>query len=186
MIYDLISKLFVKIISIIIVKDEFYKQYLRGLDEWAFKLLVERINRYIIEDNTKNDEFAILVIDSAGDKVDNERRKQIESYMKYGTGVGWEEYPERVIETPFIVKSNIHNGVQLVDAIAYLIRRYTGKCLGINPDSFFNKNCDYFMKQIVKNFYGYMYNLKYQNVNEKGIKFFPNSTKIPINFWDVF
>jgi len=167
---------------VVIIKEEFYKEYEEGLDKWAFELLVERINRFVIE----KDECAILVMDSVDPEIDNERMKETEFFMKNGTGHGWEEYPENVIETPFIVKSNIHSGVQLVDAVAYLIRWYTRKCLGINPGAFFNKHCDGFMKLIMDRFYGNRYGEGFPPVNDNGIKFFPNSTQIPSSFWDIF
>ncbi len=180
--YGLISRLWGKIICLIIIKEEFYKEYEKGLDKWAFELLVERVNRFVIE----REECALLVIDPVDSETDKERRKEIEVFMKKGTGHGWEEYPENVIETPFIVKSNIHSGVQLVDAIAFLIRWHTRKCLGINPGAFFNKHCDGFMKLIMDRFYGNRYGEAFQPVNDNGIKFFPTSTQIPSTFWDIF
>jgi len=62
-IYYLVSDLFIKIMTVIIVKEDFYTIYPNGSpSKWAFELLVERINRYVERDS--EGEFALLVMDS--------------------------------------------------------------------------------------------------------------------------
>lgn len=177
-IYMLISGLFIKIMAVIIIKEDFYKLYQNDLSKWAFELLVERINRYVKEKGIND--FGLLVMDSVDIKVDYEKRKQIVEFMTRGTGHGWEEYPEQIINSPFIVSSELHNGVQIADAVVYLIRWYTRKVYGFNPNAFFHQYSGDFMKLIAPKFY------KYPNVRSNTIKFFPTNTNIPSSFWSIF
>lgn len=181
-IYKFISKLFIKIITVIIKKDIFYEEYKEGLAKWAFELLVERLNRFVVYNHPDKDQHIMVVMDSVNKDFDEDKRKEIESFMEYGTGHGWTEYPEQVIETPFIVDSKIHNGVQLADAIAFLIRRYAMKYFDITPNAFFNRYCDNLMALLDAKFYRYdSYSLK-----DHGITFFPRKTSVKEEFWDVY
>lgn len=182
-IYLKISTLDIKIISSIILKDEFDKMnYSNTINEWAFTLVVERLNRYIEHFYPVNSrQYVLLIMDSINKFEDNKRREQIQELMLCGTGHGWKEYPEYIIETPFFVSSRFHNGIQLADSIAYLLRRYVRKVLNINPDSYFNKYCVPLMKYISPLFDGYPI-----LVNNIGIKIFPHKYSIKKEFWDVF
>jgi len=178
-IYYLVSDLFIKIMTVIIIKDDFYASYPNDNPaKWAFELLVERINRYLKKDS--EGEFALLVMDSVDPKTDNAKRDQILEFMDRGTGHGWEEYPENIINSPFIVNSELHNGVQIADAVVYLIRWYTRKVYGINPNAFFHQYSEKFINIMKYKF------LDYSNIGTNTIKFFPTSTKVPENFWDIF
>ena len=177
-IYMLISRLFIKIMAIIIIKEDFYKLYQSDLSKWAFELLVERINRYVKKDGTN--EFGLLVMDSVNIKADNEKHKQIVEFMTRGTDHGWEEYPEQIINSPFIVSSELHNGVKIADAVVYLIRWYTRRVYGLNPKAFFHQYSGVLMKLIAHRFY------EYPNVGTDTIKFFPTNTDVPNIFWIIF
>lgn len=83
-IYDFISHLYANVIAVIIPKEEFYSIYSDGITTWAFKLLVERLHRYIWLRKKHREEFVLLVMDKVGDEEDNKRRKEIEEYMLYG------------------------------------------------------------------------------------------------------
>lgn len=182
-IYSLIARLYIKIMGVIIVKEYFYDEYPDDdLTKWAFELLVERINRYVVNDskNQEGKEYGLLVVDSVDLEADNEKRKQILEFMKRGTGHGWEEYPDNIINSPFIVSSELHNGVQIVDAVVYLIRWYTRKIYSINPNAFFHLYSEEFMNLIKKKFY------RFPHISQNTIKFFPPSTLIPAGFWDIF
>lgn len=178
-IYDFISHLYAKVIAVIIPKEEFYSMYSEGMATWAFKLLVERLHRYIWLRKKYREEFVLLVMDTEGDEKDNKRRKEIEEYMLFGTGGG--DRPENVIETPFIGDSKIHKGVQVADAIAYMLRRHARKCSGINPDAFMHRHSTRYMKKLSGLFYAGS-RWKPEDV----IKYFPGSYHIPEEFWDVF
>ncbi len=178
-IYYLVSDLFIKIMTVIIVKEDFYAIYPNGSpSKWAFELLVERINRYVERDS--EGEFALLIMDSVDPEADNAKRDQILEFMDRGTGHGWEEYPEKIINFPFIVSSKLHNGVQIADAVVYLIRWYTRKIFGINPKAFFHQYSEELMNLMKYRF------LDYSNIGSDTIKFFPTSTDVPEIFWNIF
>lgn len=64
-IYDFVSKLYISIISVIIIKKDFYTKYDKDkFLPWALRLIIERINGHIsIETMNKNDkEYALLLI----------------------------------------------------------------------------------------------------------------------------
>lgn len=178
-IYLYISNLYAKIITVVIPKVDFYKEYSDGMRTWAFKLLVERLNRYVRTPETSDREYVLMVMDSAGEEEDYKRRQEIEYFMQHGTN--WSEYPEQVIETPFIGDSKLHNGVQLADAVVYLLRRHVRKCFNINPNSFLNQYTDIYMKQITPLFY-----LGPKIDNQNVIRFFPHTVNVPNSFWNVF
>lgn len=119
------------------------------------------------------------MMDTEGNAEDNKRRKEIEEYMLYGTGGS--DIPENVIETPFIGDSKIHKGVQIADAIAYMLRRHTRKCSGINPAAFMHQHSAKYLKKLTGLFYA---GSKWKP--EDVIKFFPGSYQIPEEFWDIF
>jgi len=180
--YSFISKLFIKIVSIVVHKEHFTDQNFEDVGKWAFKLLIERLNRYIIDNHPKKEQHIMVVMDSVDPKFDAKKRHETEDFIKYGTGQGWEEFPEKVIETPFIVDSKIHNGVQLADLVAYLVRRYAMKYFSLSPGAFFNEYCDNLMALIEDKFYRHdSYTLK-----GYGMMIFPRNIPLDEQFWKVF
>lgn len=184
-VYTLISKLYIKILVVIIVKEDFYREYPSDdPSKWAFELLVERINRYVIKKSSNEngyvEEYGLLVMDSVDLKADSRKRIQILEFMERGTGHGWEEYPENIIVSPFIVNSKLHNGVQIVDAVVYLIRWYLRKIFKVNPSAFFHQYSEEFVKLIIEKFH------EYPNIGTNTIKFFPTTTSVPEFFWNIF
>ena len=119
-------------------------------------------------------------MDSVDIEADSKKRTQILEFMERGTGHGWEEYPENIIISPFIVNSELHNGVLIVDAIVYLLRWYARKVFNINPKAFFHQYSEEFLRLIVQKFH------KYPNLSSNTIKFFPTNTYVPDYFWNVF
>ncbi len=180
--YYFLSKLFIKIVSIVVHKEHFLKQNYLGVANWAFKLLIERLNRYVMDSNPEKQQHIMIVMDSVDSEFDEQKRHEIETFIKYGTGQGWDEFPEQVIETPFIVDSKIHNGVQLADIVAYLVRRYAMKYFGLSPGAFFNDYCDDLLTLIEDKFYRHnSYTLK-----GYGMMIFPRNSPIDEQFWKVF
>ena len=178
-VYDLISRLYIKIISTVIVKEDFRREGRENVQKWAFELLVEKINRYI-ESESEND-HGLLVMDSVDIKTDIEKRQQIIEFLEIGTGHGWEEFPERIINFPFIVDSRVYNGLQIVDAAVYLLRWYLRKVYRINPKSFFHKYSEDLIRKIANKFLGF------PHITTDTVKFFPTSfNDIPKEFWNVF
>ncbi len=182
-VFERISKLQCKIISSIIIKDELINEGYYDVKKWAYELLIERLNRYI--ENESNDylnEYLLTVLDTEGVNFDEEKRELMEELKVSGTGHGWDEYPDNVIETPFIVNSHKHLGVQIADAIAYVLRRYVFKVLERNPDAFFNNYCDEVLEKIGHLFYRSDTN----RVDGYGVKIFPHTFQIDNQFWNIF
>jgi len=180
--YSFISILFIKIVSIVIHKEHFTDQNFVDVGKWAFKLLIERLNRYVMDYHPEKEQHIMIVMDSVDTQFDEQKRREIENFIKYGTGQGWEEFPEQVIETPFIVDSKIHSGVQLTDLVAYLVRRYAMKYFSLSPDAFFNNYCDDLMALIEDKFYRHdKYTLK-----GYGMMIFPRNIPLDEQFWKVF
>ena len=176
------SKLFVKIVSIVVHKEQFTNRNYVDAGKWAFKLLIERLNRYVMDTHPGKEQHIMIVMDSVDPKFDDEKRLETENFIRYGTGQGWKEFPEQVIETPFIVDSKIHNGVQLADLVAFLVRRYAMKYFGLNPRAFFNEYCDDLMALIEDKFYRRGKN----KLKGNGMLIFPRNTPIDGQFWKVF
>lgn len=181
-IYTRISWINAKIICSIIIKDEFKKTEFEDVHKWAFTLLVERLQRFMEINHPDLDEYILLVIDTVNPEFDAIQREHIKEFVQFGTGHGWEEYPTQVIETPFIVDSNVHNGVQLADAVSYLIQRHVFKYLERNPKAFFNKYSDNFIQKI-KNLF---YRSRFNQLDNIGIKIFPHIFNISRKFWESF
>jgi hypothetical protein len=180
-IYDFISKLYITIISIVIVKKDFYATYKKDdFLPWALRLIIERINGHISIETMSNDdkEYALLLMDEDF-STDNEKRgfisEMMEEGIKYKTGD-----VDRVLDTPIFLNSELHNGVQIVDSIAYLIGRYTRKVLDGEGSTLFDDLSEYFLFSLGSKFCG---GIPSSNSN-KGIKFFPSSA--PSRFFDVF
>lgn len=127
-----------------------------------------------------NNEFGLIIMDSVNIEADNEKRKQIIEFMDRGTGHGWEEYPENIIISPFIVSSELHNGVQIADTIVYLLRWYTRKMFSINPTAFFHQYSEDLLKIIIQKFH------EYPNLGFNTIRFFPTNNDVPEHFWNIF
>jgi len=179
-IFQFINNLYITIISIVIVKDDFFSKYKQGeLLKWSLQLLIERVNRYVWNDtkNKKDKEFALLIMDEDFTH-DKKKRKFISNMMekgvKYQTGD-----VDRILDTPIFLDSKLHNGIQIVDSIAYLIRRYTRKIIDKKGSSLFDELSNIFLYNLRYLFYG-----GESNINSNGIKFFPSSA--PTNYWDVF
>ncbi len=179
--YGFISKLYITIISIVIVKKDFYATYSENeFLPWALRLIIERINGHIFKETLKNHdkEYALLLMDEDF-STDNEKRdfisEMMEEGIKYKTGD-----VDRVLDTPIFLNSELHNGIQIVDSIAYLIGRYTRKVLDGKGSTLFDDLSNYFLFSLGSRFYG---GIPSSNLN-KGIKFFPSYA--PSMFFDVF
>lgn len=178
-IYEFISRLYITIISIVIIKDKFIQKY--SEDEflkWALRLLMERINNYIWNDSPDQKEYALLIMDTA--KTDDNTKREIIAEMmeledKYKSG-----NVNRILDTPIFLKSEFHNGIQIVDSVAYLIGRYTSKVLDGGLSTLFDELSDEFITNLAPLFYG-----SPSSIENKGIKFFP-SFKAPSNYWNSF
>ena len=182
-IYNFIQKLYAKIISIIIVKDKFFESYdPEELLKWTFQLLIERINRYVWRESKddKKKEYALLIIDQDL-SLDKKKRKFISEMMERGIKYSSIDV-DRVLDTPIFLKSELHNGIQLVDSLAFLIHRYTRKKIEGKDFILFDELSDEFIYNLTWKFYG---GVPSSN-NESGLKFFPSNYKPPSTYWDAF
>ncbi len=138
-------------------------------DEWAYRLLVERINNYLSQQNREridrglSVEYGIMIIDSCGLKADGKLRKKITAILKSGTAYSNLRY---LIEDPLFTDSKWRNLSQLIDCIAYATKKMYKETL--NP-SFH----DIYWWSYFKKIYGKFYCDKNGNPTGRGLKIFP-------------
>jgi hypothetical protein len=111
-----ISKFNATIISIVINKEELKSKI--DLDEWAIRLMMERLDQMSLNNNT---DFIMMVYDSANLKFDNERRKIVENILDGGTL--YHQKFNKIFEGPFFTKSETRNFIQCADIVGYFVRR---------------------------------------------------------------
>ena len=113
------------IISVVIMKQKMFNG--KDIEKWAYRLLVERINKFMDKNNERNKiagkspEFGIMIIDSCGPKADLKLRIKITDMLKTGTYYSNLKY---LIEDPLFTDSRWRNLSQLVDCIAYSVRKH--------------------------------------------------------------
>lgn len=147
-IYELIANSSCTLLAVYIDKSKLY----HGVDAeyWALKLLFERSCIWLDKENTTRinsgipSERALLLIDSIQYNYDLKIRKKLLPWFRKGTVYQVNKY---FIEDPIFVKSQYRTMQQLVDAVAYCIRRnYDNNNLKIQKifNTFFNKiNCKF-------------------------------------------
>lgn len=111
--------------AVIIRKNKLINSSLE-IDMFAMELLFERLCYYhstMNGDNKlngKEEQYGILLIDSVNTKYDNKIRSKVRSLFERGTKYEKNEY---LIEDPIFVNSCYRHLSQLVDCVAYCIRR---------------------------------------------------------------
>lgn len=121
-IYSLISKIECTIIGTIIRKNKIRKKDL-DIELWAFRLLFDRFCKLLErrnKDEKKPNEYALLLFDSIRPVYDLKLRHKIIDMFRRGTYYNQNDY---IIEDPLFISSSYRNMVQLVDCIAFCIRR---------------------------------------------------------------
>jgi len=112
------------LIAIVIDKRKMYKG--KDIEQWAYRLLVERINKFLEKNNEKlisaeyTPQYGIMIIDSCSYKADQKLRKTITEMLKEGTYYSDLKY---LIEDPLFTDSKWRNLSQLVDCVAYAVRK---------------------------------------------------------------
>ncbi len=114
----------VTIIAVLIDKSKLYRD--RDIETWAYRLLFERINKFIERRNNEllkaqfSREYGILIMDSEGTTKDNNLRRKLFLMLRQGT-----LYSQLgcLIEDPLFTDSKWRNLSQLVDCVAYCIRK---------------------------------------------------------------
>lgn len=130
-IFDSIYSLFssenfpVTLISSVIQKRNIKKKTI-DLEVWGHRLVFERLNKYITKKNKdavlnrKYQEYGLMIEDTEGFKKDERLRNKLRSMLVDGTLYSKLGY---MIEDPFFTDSKWRNLSQLVDCVAYCVRR---------------------------------------------------------------
>lgn len=114
----------ISLFSVIFQKFKSFKK--PDINTWAFRLLFERLSKYMNNLNTElmsknlSPEFSILLIDSINDKFDLKIREIIRDFFLNGT---YYQYNKYIIEDPLFVKSHFRNISQLADFVAFITAR---------------------------------------------------------------
>ena len=113
------------IIGVIIDKTKLFKD--KDIEVWAYRLMFERISRFIQRQNAKlleagyQSEYGIMISDSEGEVKDQKLRSKLFGMLRKGTYYSNLEY---LIEDPLFTNSKWRNLSQLVDCIAYCIHKH--------------------------------------------------------------
>ena len=167
-----------KLISVVFQKYKSYKK--PDINEWSFRLLLERLNKYLEKINFENFQksnpmdYGLLMIDSVERKFDMKIRKHILDFYEYGSHYLKNKY---LIEDPIFVKSHFRNLSQLADLSAFLTMRYfdiqkpqNEKHRRSRPNHPLNGTVErLFQEEMIKK----LFDNKKGKVYGYGIKFFP-------------
>lgn len=150
-VFDFISddKTEICVISVLIDKTKLYPN--KDIETWAYRLLFERINKFINRQNAKlilansPPQFGISIIDSCGLKADQRLKNKLYSMLKNGTMYCKLEW---LIEDPLFTDSKWRNLSQIADCVAYCVRRHLRKDI----KTFKDPSWDSYFTQIEKKF----------------------------------
>jgi hypothetical protein len=115
-------------INVLIDKTKLYPG--KDIETWAYRLLFERINKFINRQNEKlilansPPQFGISIIDSCGLRADQRLKNKLYSMLKNGTMYSKLEW---LIEDPLFTDSKWRNLSQIADCVAYCVRRHLRK-----------------------------------------------------------
>ena len=138
--------------SVIIQKHRLVKRDL-DLELWGHRLLFERMNKYVIRKNDQYiaskspPQYGILIEDTEGPNKDARLRNKVRDMFSNGTMYDHIDY---LIEDPLFTDSKWLNLSQVVDCVAYCVRR--NYMINQNPikkvtwESYFNQIYDKFDK----------------------------------------
>jgi len=92
------------------------------IEEWGHRLIIERIEKYLekVNKNNKTDQYGLMIEDTVSPKNDEMIRNKVHIIMADGTMYSKINY---LIEDPLFTDSKWRNLSQLVDCVAYCIRR---------------------------------------------------------------
>ena len=108
------------------------------LHQKAYEFLLERIQNYISNYNNKHQ--ALIVIDDTDKTLNQAVAMRHAQYLRSGN---WNTAFQNIVEYPFFTRSELSNGVQLADQLAYNVYR-----------AFRNEDMDYhYFDKMLPNFY---------------------------------
>ncbi len=168
-VFDLILRqdIDLTIIAVIIDKQKLHQDK-DGLT-WAYRLMYERLNRFIERQNIKIGEaqacreYGLVVMDSEDEKKNKKLRLRIRQMLKEGTMYS---KLECLIEDPLFTDSKWGNLLQLADCVAYCVRKHYR--VGNKP-SFHTEKWEQYFRKIEPKFDGYQKG----NYLGYGVKIFP-------------
>lgn len=109
-----------------------------GLHTTAYEFLLERVQNYLTEYHRNHQ--ALIVVDDTDKKLNRSIAMRHASFQRYGNrnmGI------PNIVEYPFFTRSELSNGVQLADQLAYNVYR-----------AFRDENTDYpYFKKLLGRFY---------------------------------
>lgn len=105
----------------------------------AYELLLERIQSFLSEYHRKH--FGVIVVDDVSRQMNRSLAMKHSYFQRRGTSAGL--LLRNIVETPFFVRSELSNGIQLADLCAYNVYR---------AFRYENSGYDYFAR-IVPRFY---------------------------------
>lgn len=131
-IYSLISQEELVILNVVINKSKIYnhKKATFDIEQWAYRLLFERLDKYSVKVNAKkkltnkDDEYCIMIIDSHTESYDKKLRDKILNFLKHGTYYVQNKF---IIEDPIFTDSKWRGLSQLVDCTAFCVGRVINK-----------------------------------------------------------
>lgn len=139
------------------------------LEEWAYRFLFERLNRFLerknallVESNHPN-QYGIMIMDSEGITKDQALRKKLVPILRRGTLYSKLDY---LIEDPLFTDSKWRNLSQLVDNIGYCIRKHYRK--GNNPSHISTQKLESYFTKIIPHF-----DAPHGSYLGQGLKIFP-------------
>jgi len=153
------------IISTLIMKQNLRKKV--DVETWAYRMLFERLNAYLERRNEQllqaqfPPEYGIMITDSEGPKKDQNLRQKLFGMLRNGTLYSRLDY---LIEDPLFTDSKWRNLSQLVDCIAFCIRRQFRS----NPNNHHKPHWDKYYKQVITKF-----DTVNGNYRGYGLKIFP-------------
>ena len=137
------------LIAVLINKSKLYRNVDPEL--WSYRLLFERLNSFIEKQNAQlaeagfANEYGMMIMDSEGVKKDQRLRSKLVNMLRHGTLYSQLDY---IIEDPLFTDSKWRNLSQLVDCIAYGIRKQYRN----NTPSFHTEHWKKYYKQIETKF----------------------------------
>ena len=134
----------ISIIAVVIDKTKLAKD--KDIETWAYRLLLECVNKHLERENHElilaqyPQQFGIMIFDTEDPVKDQKLRRKLYGMLRQGTMYNMLNF---LIEDPLFTDSKWRNLSQLVDCIAYCVRkRYRSNTPSLHTEhweTYFNK-----------------------------------------------
>lgn len=119
---DIIASNRCMLISVIINKSKIQDKDKEWVQEWAWRLLLERIELFLRTRNLKSQSnYGLLCVDNNNEKITDHIKGIIHNFRIQGTMFVNSKY---IIEDPFFVDSAMRNMVQMSDFVAWVVKQW--------------------------------------------------------------